>query len=365
MQHVPRPSVSELTASHLREGLRTQRWSGTLPGVARLAKELDVCRKTVRDALRLLEADGVLDSRGLGRSRRIAMPPGADAALRSLRVGILLHDPPQDRCRQSPGVLREIQQTLEHAGHQAFFYHKSQVELRHNVTRISHHLGTTPADALIVSAGSRGLLEWCAEQTLPILALYGRTDGLSLARTGPDKVAAYSAATRELIRLGHRRLVLITLGSRRKPTPGNVEQAFLDELTAKGILTGDYNLPDWEESPKGFVTLLERLFQRTPPTAMILDETPRFFAAAAFLARHRIHVPDQVSLVSTDDDVALTWCHQGFAHMKWNNTPIVHRVKRWVDAVRRGNPDRKIINYPAEFIPGGSIGPAINWISNR
>jgi hypothetical protein len=26
--------------------------------------------------------------------------------------------------------------------------------------------------------------------------------------------------------------------------------------------------------------------------------------------------------------------------------------------VRKGKADRKIINFPAEFIPGGSIGPA-------
>ena len=28
-----------------------------------------------------------------------------------------------------------------------------------------------------------------------------------------------------------------------------------------------------------------------------------------------------------------------------------------VEAARKGNPDRKAINFPAEFVPGGSIGP--------
>ena len=35
----------------------------------------------------------------------------------------------------------------------------------------------------------------------------------------------------------------------------------------------------------------------------------------------------------------------------------MRRVVRWVDAVRKGKADRKTINIPAEFIPGGSIGP--------
>jgi UTP:GlnB (protein PII) uridylyltransferase len=29
----------------------------------------------------------------------------------------------------------------------------------------------------------------------------------------------------------------------------------------------------------------------------------------------------------------------------------------WVDAVRKGKPDRRIINIPTEFVPGGSVGP--------
>ena len=103
--------------------------------------------------------------------------------------------------------------------------------------------------------------------------------------------------------------------------------------------------------------MLETLFQRTPPTALIIDETPRFIAAVAFLARHGIQMPEQVSLVSADCDALLDWCHPGIAHMHWDNAPIVRRVVRWVDAVRKGKPDRKVINFPAEFVPGGSIGP--------
>lgn len=43
--------------------------------------------------------------------------------------------------------------------------------------------------------------------------------------------------------------------------------------------------------------------------------------------------------------------------MQWDNAPIVRRVVRWVSAVRKGKPDRNSIKFPAEFVPGGSIGP--------
>ena len=92
--------------------------------------------------------------------------------------------------------------------------------------------------------------------------------------------------------------------------------------------------------------------------ALIVDETPRVFAAMQFLARRGIKVPGQVSLVATDNDASFAWGHPSFAHIRWDSAPIVRRIVRWVAAVRRGCADRKQISFPAQFIPGGSLGPA-------
>ena len=354
MQPVRRMSVIELVTEHLRTGLRTGRWSGILPGVPSLANELDVSRNTVRVALRKLEGEGAITGRGPGRSRGIS---ATVAAATPLRVGILHYEPRLTDSPHTSLILTEIMRSLESAGHIVCVGKKSQIELKLNVRRMARHLAETRADAWLVEIGSLPLLEWCATQPTPCLALYGRAENLPLASTGVDKVSAFRDATRHLIALGHRRMVLIARKERRKPTPGSVERAFLDELAAHGIATSDYHLPDWEETPKGFSKLLESLFRHTPPTALIIEEFPRFFAAAEFLARRRIHVPEQVSLVATDCDSSLAWFHPPVAHMRWDNAHIVRRVVRWVDAVRKGKPDRKSIKYPAEFVPGGSIGP--------
>jgi len=354
MPPVPRISIIELVTEHLRSGLRSGRWSGILPGVPSLAKELDVSQNTVRTALRKLEGEGVLSSRGQGRGRGIS---ATVAAASPLRVGILRYDPHLTDSPQTSLILTGIMHSLETAGHIVCVCKKSQVELIFDVRRIARQLAEIGADAWLVEMGSLPLLEWCATQATPCLALYGRAENLSLASTGVNKVPAYRAATRHLVALGHRRIVLIAREERRKPTPGSVERAFLDELAAHGIPTSDYHLPDWVETPKGFSKLLESLFRHTPPTALIIEEFPRFFAAAEFLARRRIHVPEQVSLVATDCDSSMAWFDPPIAHMRWENAHILRRVLRWVDAVRKGKPDRKSIKYLAEFVPGGSIGP--------
>ncbi len=356
MNPVRRLSIIELATEHLRDGLSSGRWSGTLPGVPSLSKELAVSRHTVRAALQLLEAEGLLSGRGSGRSRDIAVS-AVEAFQRPLRVGILPYDAHPADDPTSVQVELDIIHSLEVTGHSVFQCKKSQIEMGHDVRRIAREMAKTPADAWLIAAGSYELLEWCASLTVPCLALYGRTGGLVLARTGPDKVPAIRAATRRLLELGHRRIVFIVRAARRKPVPGSSERAFLEELSAHGMVTGEYNLPEWEETPKGFSALLERLFLYSPPTALIVDESARYIAAAEFLARRSINVPRQVSLVSTDDDPALAWCHPSIAHMRWDNRLIVRRVVRWVNAVRKGKPDRKIINFPTEFVSGGSIGP--------
>ena len=358
MQPIQPTPKHELVAACLRDGIHQGRWSGSLPGVQLLAAELDVSAHTVRRSLRQLETEGVLASCGLGRSRSFASAGASGGIRRPLRVGILTHDA---QATDDPTSLQEqlkIVHLLETAGNTVFLSKKSQVGLRHDLNRIARVMAKTPADAWVIESGSRELLEWCATLQTPCLALYGRSGNLPMAGAGLDKAPAYRAATRNLLKLGHRRIVLIARAARRLPTPGKCESAFLQELATHGVVTGEYNLPSWEESPIGFSNLLERLFAHSRPTALIIDEAAHYIAAAEFLARRDINVPRQVSLVSTDCDASLDWCLPGIAHMRWDNGPIIRRVARWVNAVSKGNPDRKVIKLPAEFVPGGSIGPA-------
>lgn len=157
-----------------------------------------------------------------------------------------------------------------------------------NLKRVIRLVNGTEADAWIVMAASREILEWFSHQEKPAFALFGRRGGLLIAGVAPDKLPAMITATRALTGMGHRRIVLLVRTRRRLPESGRLEQAFLDELAAQGIEPGSYHLPHWEESASGFHARLDSLFQMTPPTALILDEEPLFVAALQFCASRGI-----------------------------------------------------------------------------
>lgn len=345
-------TATEQIAGYLRRAIMRGEWGGRIPGGNQLAKELGAGRNTVEAALRLLENETLLVPQGPGRSRRIQLPEGGLEAT-PLRVRIL----PHGRSDHSTEYMVELRHRLLESGHSSAFTSKSLTEMRMELRQVASLVEKTAADAWVVAGGSREVLEWFHGQSVPCFALFGRRRNVPIASAGPDKVPAQTEATRMLIGLGHRRIVLMARRMRRLPEPGQVERAYLRELAAHGILPGPYHLPDWEESIGGFHGLLEELFRVTPPTALIIDEVPFFVAAQQFLLKHGLRVPDDVSMVCTDADPAFSWCDPPVSHIRWNSAPLVRRIVRWANHVARGKDDRRPSFTKAEFVPGGTIGP--------
>ena len=344
-------SPSQQVARHLSGEILRGVWSGEMPGVPYLAADLGVDRKTVDAALHLLEEEGLLENRGAGKRRRIRKI--ANPTTPALRLAILLGEASDSRT----DYMVELKHRLEEAGHSPFFVKQSMVELGMKVASIAKVVERIDAGAWIVQAGSREVLEWFAERPIQTFALFGRRDGLPMAGVGPDTPSAYAAATKTLIELGHRRIVVLARPRRRLPEPGVSERAFLDELKAHGLPASDYNLPAWDETISGFRARLESLFRVTPPTALIIDEVPPFIAAQQFLSHRRLRVPEDVSLICTDSNASLEWCLPRVAHIHSEIYPVVRRVVRWAGNVSAGKPDLRQTLTPSRFVSGGTIGP--------
>ena len=320
-------------------------------GVPALAEELGVDRKTAALALAHLEDEGLLVGQGPGRPRRIVL--SADHAPSTLRVAMLLYEPSD----QSLDYIIDCQRKLEAAGHTVFYAPSSLTEIKMDVKRLARMVKKTEADAWVVGAGSHEVLQWFIEQKTPVFARFGRRRALKIAGISPDKIPAIVEATRRLIELGHQRIVLLS-SLLNVSEPGAAGTAFLDALSAGGITAGSYNLPGWEGGIEGLYAYLDSSFQRTPPTALIVSSSSSYFATLHFLLNQNIQMPQDCSLVCTDDDLYFKQCRPSVAHIRWSRRPVVSRIVRWVNNVSQGKEDTRQTLIKAEFVEGGTIGPA-------
>lgn len=352
---IPRfQSITDQVTAYLREELSCGRWTGEMPGQNHLVDLLTVSNKTVELALRQLEVEGVLVGQGAGRKRRIVTPDGG-LKRPSQQVAVLDYETVEGI---AGGWVQGTLNELTAAGHDAFMASKTLIEMKMDVSRIARLVKKTDANAWIVWGASREVLEWFANQSVPAFAGFGRMDGVPIAGVKPDKISAMSDCVQKLLSLGHRRIVMLKRSEHRFPNPSRIALKCLEELEAHGIATSSYNLPDWEETPEGFCDMLGSLFGHTPPTALIADGAHFFYAAHHFLSQHKIRVPQDVSLVSTNGQRDFWWLRPTVAHFDWDEKKVVRRMVKWVNNVARGREDLRQSLTKAKFIDGGTIGPA-------
>lgn len=346
-------SATEQTSDFLREELLRGTWTGTMPGRNALVKQLGVGGDTVQTALEQLEREGLLESQGTGRRRRIVL--SNKDRRKTLQIKMLLYE----RDDSSHRLILELRRQLEAAGHGLGFASKTLKDLKQDPRKVARWVKADPADMWIVNAGSRRVLEWFARAEVPAFALYGNMSGLPIAGTGPDKLPALREALGCLQRRGDRRIIMLVREEVRKAKHGPFLRTFLEDLEHMGIAaTGAYNIPDWEESPKGLSACLDQIFKFTPPTAIIVEDPVLCLAVRNYLAEKRGLALRQVALICADQDPSLSWCWPTIPHMRWEHQAVVRRVVRWVKRVAQGKEDRQQRLVAAKLVGSESIAPS-------
>ncbi|UUU25597.1 LacI family DNA-binding transcriptional regulator [Streptomyces sp. DSM 40750] len=121
---------------------------------------------------------------------------------------------------------------------------------------------------------------------------------------GIDDRAGTESAVRHLVNLGHRRIGMISgsSGPLHWTTPIERRNAYLDVLADAGIAhdpaleaDGDYTVEGGERA------MTELLAASRPPTAVFAQSDEMAMGALRAVRRHRLKVPDDVSVVGFDD----------------------------------------------------------------
>jgi LacI family transcriptional regulator len=359
MKPIVRPSLVEVTAEHLRQGIREGRWQHQLPGVRPLAIEFSVSKETVRAALSLLEKERWVSCQGAGRFRQIlSSPPTLQEGRGTLRVAILLRLPLERLSALSQGHMVALMHEVRMAGHQAFVASRYPRTPGKDGTTLKRLVAETQADAWIAYSASHEVLAWFASQRLPVFALGGHPKDLDIPWACSDQSEALQSAVTSLVAKGHRRIVLITSDKWLRPKTNASALVFANCLRAQGLSVTDYNLPYWDMTPEGLEQLLSSLFHTTPPTALLIQEPAWTVATLGWLLQRGLNVPEDVSLVSLQPDPALHFWRPAIAHFHWLTAPHIHHAMKWLRSLVEGSAHPGSRRVRVTFVAEGTVGVA-------
>lgn len=339
-------SVAEQVAAHLREELQQGKWTKVMPGRDRLARELNVHGSTIERALGQLEKEGLLESGGAGKRRKIV---SKKIAPRATRVIILLYDPEDVLDHR----VAEIQKQLHIAGYRANFASKAMSELKHDPKRILAMMKAHPAEAWIVIAGKRSVVESLSNTSTPTFALFGDISGLQVSGARVKRNEAFRDCFDHLYKKGRRRIVMLTRREVHTKELSPLQELFFEELEKRNLSQSSYNLPEWEDTPDGLHRCLDELFKVTPPDAIIVCDWVLSYAIQNFISRRRGLAFRQVECVSIDYHSSFKWCQPAVSHFYWNQSKTTQRIVQWVDRIAQGKEHKKVTLIEAKFIPGG------------
>jgi DNA-binding LacI/PurR family transcriptional regulator len=302
MTLIPHRTVASQLAVELRAELEKGTWPGWLPSERVLSRTLQASRNTIRAALEQLKADGLIKPvRGLG-NRVVGQAKSSPDEKRTKTVGVLIPEP-IGRLRPLTALwIDELKDLLIEEGYRLRI-HEGRQYYQTNPARVLERLiGQHAHSAWILTLSSEAMQRWFARRRTPCLVAGSTYPDIALPHYDLDNRAICRHAAGILLRVGHRRLALLNRESRRA---GDVdsERGFIEGVRrsphrdATAVIA--YHRDDVDSVARALRTLLER---NNPPTALVVSNSYAYLSTASVLAQRGLRVPQDISLISRDDD---------------------------------------------------------------
>jgi DNA-binding LacI/PurR family transcriptional regulator len=356
MNRIPqRTSLVTQTAGVIRDEIRSGRWSHWLPGEYELCAQLHVSRRTVRAALDQLRQEGMLKCRR-GKRRRIIGRRSSSSRPRSHRVVLLMPVPLQS---VNPFGLFLIDRLREDLAEQGYLLETraSRVPYRARLPEELNDLEATSHPAgWVLLYSTEQMQRWFAQRHLPCVVVGSRYRDLELPSVDTDYGALCRHAVGQFVARGHRRLMLLN------PRPGaggdvKTEEGFraaVLKTTLRDVQATVVQHDGTVGSICGRVNSLMRLAQ--PPTAFLVSRSRHVLTVLGHLLRRGFRLPQDVALISRDDDSYLEDVVPTVARYTRNSSGFAAKVSRVVlDVIHGAVPhgDSKIM---PNFVPGETLG---------
>jgi LacI family transcriptional regulator len=297
-----RQSLVAQTAAFLNGQIEQGEWRDWLPSERSLCQLLQVSRNTLRAALVQLAADRVIKPIHGAGNKILSKPSRRGAAQRGDHVALLTPEP-IERLRPMQSLWIDDMRAL-----------LSERGLRLRVFHGHHYFGANPGPALekLVTRNPHGCWilifaedttqRWFSENRVPCVVAGSTYPGIDLPSRDLDHRAMCRHAAGVLLGLGHRHLAMLMVKSRRA---GDLESeaGFLEGVKQSPHGDATAAVLHHEGSVTGLATAVRRLLKLRPlPTGLVVMHPHDYLATVTRLAQSGVRIPQDMSVLSRDDD---------------------------------------------------------------
>lgn len=344
-----RVSLVTQVAACLRTAIADGKWRDWLPAERALGDELHVSRSTLRQALVELQREGLIRAQHGSGHRILAARAARFSAVPSRDVALLTPEP-LERLRPSQTLwIDELRGLLAERGCRLSIIHGQAYRREDPGPALTRLVRQRPHGCWILLLASAGCQRWFAQRGLPAVVAGTCHDGVDLPCRDLDHRATCRHAAGVLLGRGHRRLALVCPRSR---FAGDLESeaGFLEGVDRGRHPSAEGVLCRHDGTASGIMRALGSLMAGAArPTGVVVVNAYHCLTVVSGLARLGWRVPDQVSVISRDDDPFLSF--------------VVPELARYVAHPRQFA--RSVVRPVADLLDGGPVVLRTGWSMPR
>lgn len=351
-----RNSLVSQTVSIIEEMIQKGELHSPLPGERKLAARLHIGRDTLRSALNELERRKWISPSNQG-SRRMILK--TDCAIKeentTRRVGFISPKPLEELPRNMLIELDALRAILAKQDTTLEILTPAVFNTAHPEKRLQQFIQDNQADAWLLYRCTREIQTWFAQQQLPCIIRGYPQPGVHLPYLDEDwKAAAYHVGT-QLLKKGHTNVALIVPNQSLqglKAAEEGLREAY-DYVSDKCKVE---ILVEKGEKDSVIHSIQKGLSQNSNITALIVTRPRQILNTITWLASHRLHVPEHISLVALCYESWFSELIPTINHYKISHIKMAAALARRLDSLMQGS---SLDNYSSfvipEEVPGQSV----------
>ncbi|MDB6028205.1 MAG: transcriptional regulator [Verrucomicrobiales bacterium] len=346
-----RRSLVSQTADILREQMTTGVLSESLPGERELSARLRVSRPTLRAALELLRREGRLDV-AQGQRRRIRQKLESTTKPKDTKRVVLLTPLPPHR--MPPFVMFWVDELRQHLAEEGFDL-EIQVspiaEASHPERQLERLIKDVPAAAWVLFLSSEPMQRWFAACALPCVVAGSCFPDVALPSVDIDSQATCRHSAGLFITRKHSHIALLLPDSHTAGDQAS-EAGFREGAAVNGKIRT--TVAHHDGSIASVCKKIDSLMSHAnPATAILVARSAHALTTFTYLQRKGLRLPQDVSLISRDNDQFLDFVVPRITRYACNPVTFARRVSRIVlQLTKEGSVSKRQVLLMPELIKG-------------